>query len=230
MSTLLAIDTHAGVSDFLPAMWPHYERAGVPIVGIERTNRPTRWPVPVDKIAVGEDLFQRWCEHKHPTLLCRRMLDSMAALLNGNEFSGYTDFCLSTWSVLFARPLPNPMPGSLILWKSGGSHVAYGFESPYFFHYPLWFDRQSGNKLLATGERLMAEGRTEKGANDLFCGLMVHEARMDWTQPGAGFTSNSMETDDYIREARAAIDAGALWVGNVKNQVELDRLWPQKKT
>src|SRR5256885_1585801 len=147
MPTLLAIDTHEKVSDFLVDMWPHYEKAGVDTLGIERTNRPTRWPKDVKRIAVGEDLFQRWCEHRSPTLLCNRMLDSFDRLLHEGQFSSYPDFCLSTWSVLFAKALPQPMPAlGLAAFLTGLNSFSMGFRSPYLFHYPVWFNRSVGER------------------------------------------------------------------------------------
>lgn len=220
MKTLLTIDTHAGIQNFLPAMWPHYERAGVDILGVERTNRPTRWPKPCSTIAIGEDLFQRWCTHHHPTLLCDRLLDTMQALLSNPRFSDYSDFCMSTWSVLFAHPLP-PMPAPLVLHQAGGPYT--GFKAPYFFHHPRWFNRESGELLLKKGRELMAENLTEQGADDFFFGLMVHKARLKWHNVDT-VTMNSMEDSGQIREARRALSEGAWWVGNVKNEIELANL------
>jgi hypothetical protein len=226
--TLLAIDTHSGVQDFLPQMWPHYERAGVDIVGIERTNRSTRFPKDIPVIAVGEDLFTRWCQHRHPTLLCNRMLDTVEALLTRPEFEKYTDFCASTWSVLFTKPLPQPMPGGLVLWQAGGAYSDPGLTAPYFFHHPRWFNRPTGEKILKTGRALIAAGRTESGADDFFLGLIVSEAKLGWIQPPAGHTTNALDTPETMASARRAIADGAWWVGNVKNERELAALWPAK--
>ncbi len=220
MKTLLTIDTHSGVSDFLPAMWPHYERAGVDILGIERTNKPTRWPKTVPTIAIGLDTFQRYCVHRHPTLLCERMLDTMHELLNNPQFEGYSDFCMSTWSVFFAHPLP-PMPAPLVLHQAGGPYT--GFTAPYFFHHPRWFNRKVGDILLETGRELMAEGHTEHGADDFFFGLMVHTAGLPWHNV-ATITANSLEAPEQVEYARERIAEGAWWVGNIKNEDQLAML------
>ncbi len=220
MKTLLTIDTHAGVSDFLPAMWPHYERAGVDILGVERTNKPTRWPKPVPTIAIGEDLFKRWCEHKHPTILCERMLDTIEALLTRPQFADYTDFCTSTWSVFFAHPLPS-IPAPLVLHQAGGPFPR--FSAPYFFHHPRWFNREAGTTLLQVGRNLLAEGRTEHGADDFFFGLMVHTAGLPWHNVRT-ITSNSLESPEQVQYARERIAEGAWWVGNIKDDGQLARL------
>jgi|KBSSwiStaDraftv2_1062776.scaffolds.fasta_scaffold00198_29 hypothetical protein len=220
--TLLTIDTHAGIQDFLPAMWPHYERAGVDILGVERSNKPTRWPKPVPTIAVGEDLFLRYCQHKHPTLLPERFLDTIQALLENSQFSGYTDFCVSTWSVFFPKPLPPP-PSNLVLHLAGGPQFNRGFTAPYLFHHPRWFDRAMGATILETGRKLISEGRTEQGADDYFFGLIVHVAELKWHNVTT-VTMNSMQDPGQIRAARKAISDGAWWVGNVKNEVELANL------
>ncbi len=220
MKTLLTIDTHAGIENFLPAMWPHYERAGVDILGIERTNKPTRWPKPIPTIAIGIDLFQRWSTHRSPTLLCERVLDSMEALLTDPKFNVYSDFCMSTWSVFFAHPLP-PMPAPLVLHQAGGPYT--GLSAPYFFHHPRWFNREVGTVLLKTGRTLLAEGRTEKGADDFFFGLMVHTAGLPWHNVHT-ITSNSLESREQVQYARKSIAKGAWWVGNIKDATQLAKL------
>ncbi len=220
MSTLLTIDTHAGIENFLPVMWPHYERAGVDILGVERTNMATRWPKPVPTISIGEDLFKRWCEHKHPTLLCERTLDTIEALLTQPQFADYTDFCMSTWSVYFAQPLP-ALPSSLVLHQAGGAHK--GFAAPYFFHCPRWFDRETGAVLLRTGRTLIAEGQSEQGSEDFFFGLTVHTAGLQWHNVST-VTMNSMDSPGAVQAARNALAAGAWWVGNVKDEAQLAAL------
>lgn len=220
MKTLLTIDTHAGIQDFLPAMWPHYERAGVDILGVERTNKPTLWPKPVPTIAVGEDLFKRWCEHRHPTLLCERTLGTIEALLTMPQFADYTDFCTSTWSVFFAQPLP-PLPAPLVLHSAGGN--ARGFDAPYFFHHARWFDRATAATILKVGRDLIAAGRTELGSEDFFFGLIVHTAGLQWHNV-ATVTMNGMDSPHGVKAARKAIAKGAWWVGNVKNAAELANL------
>ncbi len=222
MKTLLTIDTHAGIEDFLPAMWPHYEMAGVDILGVERTNKPTRWPKPVPTLAVGHDLFQRWCVHKHPTMLCERFLDTVHALLEGSQFSDYDYFCVSTWSVLFAKPLPEP-PASLMLHCAGGPQFDRGFLAPYFFHHPRWFNREVGATIVKTGRALIAEGKSEQGSDDYFLGLIVHTAGLKWHSVTT-VTRNSLDSPGFIRSARKAIRNGAWWVGNIKDAGQLEQL------
>lgn len=218
--TLLTIDTHSGIENFLPEMWPHYERAGVDILGVERTNKPTVWPKPIPTIAIGEDLFKRWCEHRHPTLLNARTLDTIEALLTMPQFTDYTDFCTSTWSVVFNRPLP-PIPAPLVLHVAGGN--INGFTSPNFFHHARWFDRETAATILKTGRALMAEGRNELGSEDFFFGLIIQTAGLKWHNIRT-VTMNSMDSPERLKAARKAIANGALWVGNVKDSGQLASL------
>lgn len=220
--TLLCIESYQKISDFLPAMWPHYEKAGCDIVGINRSNAPTTWPKDIPTISYGEDVFKRWCEHNSKTLLNDRMLGVMECLLADERFVEYTDFCVSIWTVAFTHALPKH-PGGIVLHCTGGKMDQ--FEAPFFFHYPHWFDRPTGALLVKTGRDLMAQGRLEHGSNDVFFGLMIHTAAIAWTEVPAYSRNTLDEHSVYMREAREAIEKGAWWVHGIKNKAQLEQVF-----
>ncbi len=223
MKTLLVVDTYAAISDFLPAMWPHYEKAGCDIAGGSRTNAPTTFPVDVPVITYGEDVFKRFCEHKSHTLLNDRMIGMMEQMLHDPRFEQYTDFSYSIWSVLFTKPLPE-LPAPLTLHTAGGPQYDRGFTAPYYFHQPFWFDRPTGELLVTEGRKLMANDENEGGSNDFMFGLMVSRLGLTWQEVPA-YTCNRLDHPRLIEEARKALKEGQIWwVHGVKTPDQLNAI------
>lgn len=218
--TLLVLDTYQKISSLLKPMWISYQRAGVDILGVERTNAPTEWPEKIPCIPVGEDVFKRWCEHRSPTLLNRRWLDIMKAVTTDARWEPYDNFCFAEWNVYFARPLPEFQPPLMML-RAGGSLP--GFKSKTFYHTPWWIDRKTIGLMVEQGESLMAKGENEQGSTDFFIGLILQELGIK-PNPFPGMAFNALDNHLQVQLARKAIDKGAACIHGVKTEAQLKAL------
>ena len=221
--TVLTIDTYEAISDFLPLMWPHYEKSGADVVGIERTNRATRWPKEVPHFAVGEDTFTCWAAKQDDPYLCNRWLGVIELFLTHPYFAKYDDLCLFEWDALFVKPLPKLDPAiGLCLTKAGGPMA--GFKAPIFFHLPWWMDRKRAELILAKGRDMVAKGDIEHGSVDVFLGLLVHQLGLKWYSIPF-YSRNRLDHPTRLAEAKAAIKEGAYGVHGVRDKAMLDYLF-----
>jgi len=218
--TVLTVDTYAGISDNLPFMWPYYLKAGVDVVGIERTNKPTRWPTKdIPHFAVGEDYFTSWANKQDHPFLCQRWLGIIELFLTNPFFDKYDDLCMIEWDVMFCKPLPplDPVFG-LCMNRMGGCYQ--GFKAPCFFHLPWWMDKLRGQMIVTKGNELIAKGDIEHGSVDFFMGLVVAECGLPFYSIPF-FSRNRLDCQEVLDLAKAAIRNGAYGVHGVRDEQSL---------
>jgi hypothetical protein len=222
--TLLAVDTYCGIYDFLPAMYPHYQKAGFDVIGVERDNAKQTWPLPCKTIRYGQDIFARYTNHRHPSLLPERLIGTMEQLMKNESLQGYKNFILSSWNAIFLKALP-AYPGKLTLHRAGGAMPERGFSAPYFFHLPIWFDREIGARICDVGRNLISQGKTELGSEDVFFGLVVATCRIEWHEAPAYCRNNLDEESHYMAEAKSHLkNQDVWWIKGVKTPDQLKRL------
>jgi hypothetical protein len=218
--TLLVLDTYRKISPFLKTMWPHYLKAGVDMLGIERTNSPTDWPVNIPRLAVGEDNFMRWCEHHSRTLLIQRWLDILDRSLQSPLNDKYSDFCFSEWNVLFAKPIPEFNPPAMMT-LAGGPQPP--FKANQLFHTPWWIQRELIPEIVGMGKKMMLNGEYEQGAPDFFFGLIFDRMNIPWHKFPC-WPCNALVGDLLINQARKALLDGVVAIHGVKNEQQLAAL------
>lgn len=221
VNPVLAIDTYAKISPFLVEMWPHYEKACLPIVGIERTNAPTTWPKDVLRISVGEDSFTSWAEHRSPTLLPKRCLDALEALLGHPALANHDSFLMAEWDTVFLHPFDLAGDSDVYAIYTGKTYP--GFKATKFFHMPWLFTRRIAPSILTEGRKMIEEGDTELGSPDFFLGRLLDRTGIPW-QNIPSYTANKITCDYYLEPARQAKRAGVFCIHGIQDSENLRKL------
>lgn len=220
--TVVTVDTYEAISDVLPHFWPHYEKSGCDVVGIERANKATRWPnKDIPRFAVGIDYFRSWSSFVGDPLLVNRWLAIIELFLTHQHFAKYANLCAIEWDMIFVKPLPPIDPNTGLILNLAGHNMA-GFKAKQFFHLPWFMDRKRAEQILSKGKALVKAGDIEHGAPDFFMGLVIDRLGIPYTKIHF-YTKNRLNGPEWD-EARRHIANGAYGIHGVRDKAGIDRL------
>lgn len=219
MKTLLVILSYAKANETVARHWPYYELTGCNILGVGREDSDCRWPTGpenrsmIGHIEVGKDSYVNGDN------LCRRIVDVLERLVDGQEFQAYTDFLLTEHDAIFLHGLPGHMGGMI---TTLGGYGGSGFTGTKFYHGPWWVDRQTAGEMVLYGRRMLKLGLIETGFPDRFIGLMddLYDLGVSYSDEWT-YSRNALDRPEYIQEARKAIERGAWYVHGIKTEAQL---------
>lgn len=222
IDTLVAVMAHQAASATVARHWPHYEKAGCPILGVGRMDKPVDWPAGPEvrslwrTVSIGNDGYADGKNH------LERYLALLEMFLNHPEFKEFDSLMVTEYDSVFLGPVPGPSYGHFVAtlgWFGGND----GFAPVPYFHAPWWTSRAIAKVILLAGQRMLNCGITEKGFLDRWLGLLVYLFAIPWKEAEA-FSVNTLDTPEHMAAARKAIAAGAWFVHGVKTEPQLKNL------
>lgn len=218
MKTLLIIQAHPRAKATLTFMWPWFKGSGLDICGASCDNSDDLWPEPVPLIDLGPD------EGRGDPYLCVNWINTWKRFLEDEVFSDYEAACIVEYDCLFTKALPE-FTGGIAATFAGGPYP--GLKANQFYHPPWIADRASAAKMVVLGERMIADGETEKGYTDFFVGRMKDLYRLDIHSLSGVYSRNTMDQASDQELARSLIKEGRLFmVHGVKTKAQMEAILP----
>lgn len=212
MKTLLAIHSYPGANELVKQLWPYYEKSGWDIIGIGTNDNKTHWPEGVASVNIGRNAYIY-----DQSNLPQRLVNTIKYFLE--SCTEYTNLCIVEYDCIFLAPLQFNETG--ITTHLAGGNV--GTETNSFYHVPWFMDRGMALKIATEGEKLINEGRLEKGSPDVFLGLILQNLGITPHESNT-FSVNSFDLPQNIVAGRRAIKSGCKFLHGVKDMHQLEAI------
>jgi len=223
MRMLLILLSYAKANEMVARHWPWYLQADADIMGVGRQDSDTQFPEArlVWTVDIGKDEYVNGANL--PDLHVRALSCGLSLTYRDPDMEDeqpYTHFCLTEPDALFFKPPPLHRDGLMATYSGGNSP---GFLGTAFFHGPWYFDRDTADKAVEFGRRMIDRGLIERGFPDRFWGLFCDLYGVKFTPFGKGtYSRNRLDRPEYIKEARQAIKDGIFYLHGVKTKEEMD--------
>jgi hypothetical protein len=212
MKLLLAVQTYPGANDVLKRHWPYFLKAGAEKNFVVTTTDGGCWvPSGVEQEMIGANIY---ITGNHLPLRLLRTLQRM-------RDEPFNWFCVAEYDVLFLKKLPN-LPSGLTAHYAGGKPEGCHCNS--FYHGPYIMDRDTADTIVQAGYEIIKEKMADTSP-DCFIGQIVERAGIEvHTDILKSYSRNTIHGEVWTREARQAVDEGAICVHGVKSQQVFDAL------
>jgi hypothetical protein len=214
MKLLLCVQSWSGATELCARHWPYFQNAGASkIIGIGTDNGLTRFPDGVEVMKIGDDRYL------HGNNVCRRLLHTILYCLDQPD---YDHFCIAEYDSIFFHAIPE--------FTGIGAHYAggkvWGSQANAFYHNPWMFDRESGMKLQREMAAILSEGHcgygTPESSPDVFFGWACERSGLTVNQVLQEYSRNSLDTQEYLDEARNSVQEGVHVVHGIKTEYQLN--------
>lgn len=212
MSLILAIQSYPAANEGVKRHWEHFKKSGADeLLGIGTTDGGCVWPEDCKNELIGANIYVQGAH------LPLRLLRTFQRLLETKH--GWMGVC--EWDVLFFKPVP--LRAGLTTHLAG--HKMPGFHCEHFYH-PCWVaDRDTAEIIVKAGYELIA-AKTVDASPDCFIGQIADKTGIPVHTDCGSYSRNTIHPPPHpwAKEARDAVDAGAVFVHGVKDKAMFDAL------
>jgi len=195
--------------------WPYWKASGLNILGVDRIDGKVKWPEPIPTVTIGKNTYVDAIGGN----LSKIMVETFRFCLSKTE---YSDFMMIEYdAVILSRPPPHP--GGFASTLAAYCPPEWKTKSTRCFGMPWWMDRETCNRFVKEGERLLADGEYDNGSPDCYCGLILDRTGIAFT-PVNSFHRNTldMRLPRLLNECRDAIRDGAWIIHGFRDPQHLD--------
>lgn len=214
MSLVLAIQSFPGANKTVLRHFPYYEKSGADqIIGIGTSDGKCEWPEGVMVENIGADLY---CVGSH---LPKRFLRTLEYMLT---MTRHETLAVCEYDTLFFREIPKDLPIGLTAHYAGGKPA--GCHCNQFWHGVWCMDRVTAVMMVQAGYHLIEEGKVDPSP-DCFIGQIVEAAEIPAHKDILkSYSRNTIHGNQWISEARYAIEHGAVCIHGIKSQEVLQEI------
>lgn len=213
MNIVLGLQSYPGANEVVKLFWPWYEKGDFKeIIGIGTSNGSTWFPPGIRTELIGADLY---IQGSHlPSRLIRTIEHLM--LLNSDWLA------VAEYDVVFCQPIPRNLPLGLTAHLAGGKPA--GCRCNFFVHGPWICDRLTAMEIIRVGNEILAAKEADPSP-DCFLGQVAEVAQLRLhTDILKSYSRNTIDSYEWITEARAARLNGAVSIHGVKSSQVLEEI------
>lgn len=220
---MLAIISHPRDNSLVLRHWPYFKMLGWDIIGCGTEDRKCEWPEPVMRLDVGKEGARMTPAGSAIFGLIQQEMEIWGWFLSHRE---YDSVCIVEADNLFVRKPPEHPGQGLYLVTALPNYAMPGlFSTPMYFSTPRWSDRRATEQLFAHGSEMIKRRDTEHDISDRFPALIAQRHRIPWlAQPAWSPSPFTVTTEQWVRDARAAITMGCYCLHSVKTETQLNAL------
>lgn len=221
MNTLLAIISTARDNALVARHWPYFKLPAWTILGVGTEDGKCEWPEPVTRLDCGKQGTRMTPVGPSIFGLIQQEMEIWGWFLSHREFDSV---CIVETDNLFVRKPPDH-PGQGLYLVTQLPNYSPLFKTPMYFSTPRWSDRKATEQLFAGGSEMIRQRDTEHDISDRFPALIAQRYRIPWlAQPAWSPSLFTVTGEQWVRDARAAIQLGMYCLHSVKTQQQLDAL------